>query len=139
MWVHRVTIKTIVDLQKNRPERELADCIYEIIAAWRLYEAIELWLHTGEFDKARAIVAKVRHDKFTDTDMLLNIQARIGSTHRQQDPFTDTCVAAHQQWRDWQKLQQDDLPEEQLERIVARHAHYRECQPELTTLPKEPA
>ena len=129
MWVHRITIKTIIDLHKNRPERELADSVYECIAAWRLFEAIELWLK-GDMENAQTSVSKVRHDKFTDTDMLLRIQARIGSTYRVEDPFTDTCVAAHQQWRDWQKLANGPTPE-QLERITARHEMYRQCQPEL--------
>jgi hypothetical protein len=135
MWVHRITIKTIIDLQKNRLERELANSIYECIAAWRLFEAIECWM-AGEFTKAHEQVAKVRHDKFTDIEMLLNIQARIGSTYRQEDPFTDTCVAAHQQLRDWEKLTGVHTPE-QLARIVKRHEMYRLCQPELLPTPKE--
>lgn len=132
-WVHRVTIKTILDLRS--PGREVADCIYEIIAAWRLFEAIECWLK-GDMEGATRACAKVRHDKFTDTDALLSLQARIGTTYRQQDPFTDTCVAAHQQWRDWQKLANGPTPE-QLEKIKARHEHYRLCQPELNTLKEE--
>ena len=131
MWVHRITIKTIIDLQKNRPERELADSIYECIAAWRLFEAIEMYMH-GDPIKATEIASKCRFDKFTDTDMLLRLQARIGTTYRQEDPFTDTCVAAHQQWRDWQKLTAS-VTSEQYERIKARHEMYRLCQPELNT------
>jgi hypothetical protein len=135
MWVHRVTIKTIVDLQKNRPERELADSIYECIGAWRLFEAIEMYMH-GDPVKATAIASKVRLDKFTDTEQLLRLQARIGTTYRQQDPFTDTCVAAHQQLRDWQKLT-TRVTSEQYERIKARHELYRQCQPELNPQDKE--
>jgi hypothetical protein len=136
-WVHRITIKQICDIQK-KSEEGVADSMYECIAAWRLFDAIEHWL-AGEFTKAHDAVAKVRHDKFTDTDMLLRVQSRIGNTYRQQDPFTDTCVAAHQQWIDWQKLQQDELPDEQLARIVKRHEMYRLCQPELNPTTKEEA
>ena len=129
MWVHRVTIKEILDLRK--PNDPIADATYECIGAWRLYEAIAAWL-AGEHDKARAIAAKVRYDKFTDLDALLRLQERISTTYRANDPFTNACVAAHQQWHDWQKLINGHTPE-QLERIIARHDRYRECQPELTT------
>lgn len=135
-WVHRVTIKTIVDLHRTSPNpREVADAVYECIAAFRYFEAIELWL-AGDIPKALNIVAKVRLDKFTDTTILLSLQARIGTTFRQQDPFTDTCVAAHQQRIDWQRLT-EGCSDEQLARIKARHEHYRLCQPE--NQPKEEA
>jgi len=138
-WVSRVTIKAIVDIHKtsSNKDRELADCIYEIIAAWRLYEAIEEWMH-GDPVKAKAIADKVRIDKFTDTDMLLRVQARIKTTYRQEDPFTDTCVAAHQQLRDWQKLT-TSVTDEQYARIKARHEMYALCQPELNPSIKEAA
>lgn len=139
-WVHRVTIKAIIDIHKtsSNKDRELADCIYEIIAAWRLYEAIDLWLNHNHA-KAHEVAGKVRIDKFTDTDMLLRVQGRIKTTYRQEDPFTDTCVAAHQQLRDWQKLSTGQHTPEQLQRIRARHEMYRLCQPELNPEIKEAA
>lgn len=128
-WVHRVTIKTIVDIHKDREGGRLADSVYECIGAFRYFEAIDQWL-AGNKDKAHEIAAKVRTDKFTDTNMLLRTQSRIANMYRQDDPFTDTCVAAHQQRIDWQRLT-TGCTEEQYARIVARHALYRQCQPEL--------
>lgn len=130
LWVHRVTVKTIVDIQKDSRAGGIADSIYELIAAFRLYEAIECWL-AGDQHQAMEHFSKVRTDKFTDTDMLLRVQGRIKTMYRQEDPFTDTCVAAHQQLHDWAKLV-NGATEEQLAKIKARHEMYRLCQAELT-------
>lgn len=132
MWIHRVTLRDIVNIQKDGP-RGLADSIYELIGAFRYYEAIDQWL-AGNHDKAKEIASKVRTDKFTDTAMLLRVQARISHKHRQDDPFTDTCVAAHQQRVDWERMINGGTPE-QLERATQRHEMYRQCQHEL--LPQE--
>lgn len=134
MWIHRVTIRDIVNIQKDNPHG-VADSMYECIAAFRYWEAIELWFK-DEVTKAQELVAKIRIDKFTDTERLLRVQARIGTTYRQQDPFTDTCVAAHQQRADWGHLVNgcDDM---KLAKIKARHEMYKQCQHEM--LPKEEA
>lgn len=127
MWVHRITIKQIIDIQKTH-DKGIADSIYECVAAFRYFEAIECWFN-GETAKAQAIVAKIRTDRFTDTDLLLRTQARIATTYRQEDPFTDTCVAAHQQQRDWNYLV-NGCDSDKLAKIKARHELYRQCQPE---------
>lgn len=136
-WVHRTTVKQIVAIQKNSSSKGIADSMYECMGAFLLFGAIDQWLK-GNKEGAQVLANKVQFDKFTDTEMLLRVQARISDAYKREDPFTDTCVAAHQQWRDWQKLTNGHT-EEQLARITARHAMYAQCQPELNPAIKEPA
>lgn len=122
-WVAANTVKEIVDLQKGG-KYGVSDAVLECVAAYRLFAAIDLWLQ-GKTREAQDAAAKCQLNRMTDLPALLSLQKRMD--HRE-DPFTLTCIAAHQQKADFDKLRAGKVDAEQLARIKARHERYREAQ-----------
>jgi hypothetical protein len=123
-WVAANTVKEIVTLQKSSSSGVVADAVLECVAAYRLFAAIELWFQ-GKTREAQDAAAKCQLNRFTDLDALLRLQKRLD--HRE-DPFTLTCIAAHQQKADFDKLRASKVDDDQLARIKARHERYRTAQ-----------
>lgn len=121
-WVSAATVKELVDLQKDE-QYGISDSVMECVAAYRLFAAIDLWLQ-GDQTRAQDVLKLVKFDRFTDRDALLAIAAR---PPLRDEPFTQTCVAAHQQKVDFEKLRAG-VDEETLTRIKVRHERYREAQ-----------
>jgi len=124
-WVSRTTIKQIIELQKDS-QHGVAVSLLECVGAYRLFDAIELWLQ-GDTAKAQIVANKVDATVWTDLPMLLQIHERQKARVEGGDAFTRTCVGAHQQLVDWKRLTAgtDDAT---MQKIKERHERYRAAQ-----------
>lgn len=128
-WIHRITAKEIKRCAEET-NKSVMNSWYEYVAAWRYWEAIEHWFQDNHAT-AYELASKVRTDKFmAEPQKLMRARAHIANTYKQEDPFVEIRIAAHQQRMDWEKLVNGHTPE-QLDRIRQRHELYRLAQPEL--------